>query len=74
MSLDNLFDESTVRLILLIIFSAFLLFFAVYAFFAAYHALRYGFPGDKATIPVLIIFIAGSAVLIFVSLASLGII
>jgi fumarate reductase subunit D len=73
MTLDNLFDESTVRFIMLIIFSAFLLFFVIYAFFAAFHALRYGFKGDKFTIPVLIIFVAGSGVLIFFTLASLGI-
>jgi fumarate reductase subunit D len=73
MTLDSIFDESTVRIIMLIIFSAFLLFFLIYAFFAAFHALRYGFKGDKYTIPVLIIFIAGSGVLIFFTLASLGI-
>jgi hypothetical protein len=73
MSLDNIFDQSTVRFILLIIFGAFLLFFLIYAFFAAFHAIRYGFKGDKYTIPVLIVFLAGSGLLIFFALVSLGI-
>ena len=74
MSLDNIFDETTVRFVLLIIFGAFLLFFLVYAFFAAYHAVKYGFPGDKFTIPVLLVFLIGSGLLIFFTLASLGIV
>lgn len=57
------FDLQTTRFILYIILAAFLLFYLLYGFFAVYHAIKYGFHGDKLTYPALVIFLAGSVTL-----------
>ena len=63
--MNDLFSPDTIRLVLLIIFGAFLLFYLLYGFFALYHAIKYGFSQDKLTYPALILFVAGSVGLIF---------
>ncbi|MFH0830809.1 MAG: hypothetical protein V1895_01995 [Parcubacteria group bacterium] len=67
----DLLDIETIRLLLLIMVAAFLLFYLLYSFFAIYHAVKYGFRGDKLTYPVLLIFLAGSAALIVFTLLGL---
>ncbi|MFO0702423.1 MAG: hypothetical protein U0514_00865 [Candidatus Andersenbacteria bacterium] len=60
--MPTLFDETTIRLFLLVLFSAFLLFFGVYGLFAIYHALKFGYRGLAAVSVVL--FVGVSIVLI----------
>ncbi|MFO0704699.1 MAG: hypothetical protein U0517_01850 [Candidatus Andersenbacteria bacterium] len=71
--MSDFFTIDTVRLILTIIFGAFLVFYLLYGFFAIYHAIKYGFKGDKLTYPALIIFLAGSVVLVAFTVIYLGI-
>lgn len=66
--MNDLFDIDTIRLVLLIIFGAFLVFYLLYGFFAVYHALKYGFKGDKLTYPALVIFLGGSVALVLTAL------
>jgi len=71
--MSDIFDIDTIRLVLLIIFGAFLVFYLLYGFFAVYHAIKYGFKGDKLTYPALIIFLAGSVGLVFGALVLMNI-
>jgi hypothetical protein len=66
--MSDLITTDSVRLVLLIIFGAFLLFYLLYGFFAIYHAIKYGFTGDKLTYPVLVVFLAGSVGLVILTL------
>ncbi len=63
--MSDLLSIDTIRLVLLIIFGSFLLFYLLYGFFAVYHALKFGFKGDKLTYPALVIFLGGSVALVF---------
>ena len=60
--MNSFFDDSTIRLLLLILFSAFILFFIVYGLFAIYHMFKFSLKGGLA-IPSVIIFILVSAAL-----------
>lgn len=64
MPLNSIEQSSTATLILFFVFGAFLVFFVVYSFFAIYHAVRFGFHGDKFTWPIMILFLLGAGVLI----------
>jgi len=64
MDLGDFTSPDSIRLLMIVIFVAFLIFFVLYSAFAVYHSLRYGFKGDHLTIPVLVVYLAVSIVLI----------
>lgn len=66
----DFFDDSTVRLLLLVLFSAFVLFYVVYGLFAIYHMVKFSRKGDLA-IPSVLVFAVVSVGLIALSYLAL---
>jgi hypothetical protein len=64
MSFSDLLEPTSLQIIMLIIFGAFLLFFILYSFFALYHLVRYRFQSDHLTFPVLVVYLVGAGFLV----------
>lgn len=63
-------DTETTRLIVLVLFSAFVLFFGLYSLFAVYHALRFGFKGTGTAISV-VLYLAVSTFLLIATFGAI---
>lgn len=60
---EQFFTEDIVRIVMIGIMIAFLIFYVIYGSFTAYHAIRFGFKGDLSGLSI-IVFIAGTILLL----------